>query len=96
MGLLFIFLTVILIIILIARIASKTRPDSEKIQSETKTGMYTVKKIESPSLAEEQINLLEALIAVLIRKGFISEEEMTSEIQSILEKRKGDDAGYKS
>ncbi len=87
MGLLFVFLTVIVIIILIARMASKTRPETEKVASQKKTGLYTVKKLEGPSPDRDQVILLEALISVLIQKKVISEEEVAAEIKSIIDKK---------
>lgn len=84
MSLLFVFFTVILIIILIARVASKTRPLEERAHSEKQTGLYTVKKIED----RNKDHLLEALIALLVQKKIVTEEEMASSLKSILEEEK--------
>ncbi len=81
MGLLFVFLAVILCIILIARFASKTRPDSEKVITEKKKGVYTVKKIDGPDPCEEQKIFLEGLMTVLEEKGLVTEEEVLSAIK---------------
>ncbi len=87
MSLLFVFFTVILIIILIARVASKTRPLAERAHSEKQTGLYTVKKIED----RNKDHLLEALIALLVHKKIVTEEEMVSSLKSILEEEKTKD-----
>ncbi len=83
MGILFIFLSVIALIILIARFGSKLRPASE-LGDIKKKGLYSVKKIEPEN---HQAEVLEALISLLIQKEIFSEEEVFLEVKSILEKK---------
>lgn len=83
MPLLFIFFIVILIIVIIARLASKTRPEHERAP-ESENGFYTIKKIES----EAKDNVIEALMRLLVKKGFVTDEEILSELKSIIEEKK--------
>ena len=85
MGILFIFFAVIGLIILIARFGSKLRPESERGESKKK-GLYSIKKMEPDN---NQADVLEALISLLVKKEILSEDEVFSEVNSILEKKNG-------
>lgn len=84
MSLLVVFLTVILIIIIIARLASKTRPEHEREPASESRGFYSIKKIES----EVKDNVIEALMCLLVKKGLVTEEEILSELELIIEEKK--------
>ena len=84
MGLLFIFLVGICAIILIARLASKTRPKEERLSAPGGAAGYqnggdrpSKKPIYDKSALEE------GLLSLLIKKGVISEEELLSELEQI-------------
>jgi hypothetical protein len=90
MGLLFIFLLGISAIILIAKLASKTRPKEERISGSGEEkggangrGHYPEKQLQDKSTLEE------SLIALLIKKGVITEEELLSEVELIRKFKEG-------
>lgn len=83
MSLLVIFFIVVFVIIIIARLASKTRPEAERVPA-SENGFYTIKKIES----EAKDNVIEALMRLLVKKGLVTEEEILSELKSIVEEKK--------
>ncbi len=83
MSLLVIFFIVIFIIIIIAKLASKTRPEAERAP-ESENGFYTIKRIEN----EAKDNMIEALMRLLVKKELVTEEEIFSELQSIVEEKK--------
>ena len=84
MAILFIFFAFILAIILVARLASKARPkeEREKILPKTKVNTYAKGKQES--------QVLDALVALLVRKGMISEEELVAALRNA-EKHQAED-----
>lgn len=91
MPLLFIFFIVIIIIMIIARLASKTRPESERAP-ESENGFYTIKKIET----EAKDNVIEALMRLLVKKELVTEAEIFSELQSIIDEKKQTKAKIKT
>ncbi len=83
MSLLFIFIIVIFIIIIIARLASKTRPEAERVPA-SENGFYTIKKMEN----EAKDNVIEALMRLLLKKELVTEAEILSELEEIVEENK--------
>jgi hypothetical protein len=83
MGLLFLFLLGICAIILIAKLASKTRPKEERLLEagaaphKNGGGHYSEKTTPNRSSLEE------GLVSLLIKKGVITEEELLSEVELI-------------
>lgn len=82
MGLLFIFLAGISAIILIAKLASKTRPKGERLL-EADGGHYQNGVELSHKKPFQDRSLEEGLISLLIKKGMITEEELLSEVELI-------------
>ncbi len=91
MALLVIFFVVIFILIIIARLASKTRPESERAP-ESENGFYTIKRIEN----EAKDNVIEALMRLLVKKRLVTDEEIFSELQSIIDEKKQTEAEKKT
>lgn len=81
-GLLFIFLAGITVIILIARLASKTRPKGERVLEEG-GGPYRNGGDLPHSKPVQERFIAEGLISLLIKKGMITEEELLSEVELI-------------
>ncbi|HIE65157.1 MAG: hypothetical protein ABGX83_11205 [Nitrospira sp.] len=77
MGILTAVFLGIIIIIIVARIASKTIPRGEHF---TETQPHTSKKKKSD--VPDEVSHLEALVTVLVKKGVITEEELMEEISS--------------
>ncbi len=75
MSILFIFFGVIVIIIVIARLASKTRPPGERVEPKG-SGLYTIKKIKPQAGDQDLSDRLKALTALLVQKGVITEGEL--------------------
>jgi len=88
MPLLFVFFAVILIIIIIARLASKSRPAEEIALSKKSKGIYSVKKVEN----HKNDNVIEALMNVLVKKGLLTEEEILAELKSVIAEKKREDS----
>ena len=82
MELLFIFFAFIAALIIIAKLASKTRPESERLQSGValeETVLKEAKPDDEKDPADPgESQLLDALIILLIRKKLISEKELQS------------------
>ncbi|GEM_PF-3490292 len=88
MQLLFIFVAVVLIIIIIARLASKTRPENERLPASKSDGLYTVNKIEQ----KKNDHVIEALMNLLVKKGLVTEEEIVQELESMMKEEKAEKA----
>ena len=92
MGLLFIFLIGICAIILIARLASKTRPKEERLLVESGGGDERRKngKEHYPEKnLQDKTTLEEGLLSLLIKKGVITEEELLLELELIKKLKEG-------
>jgi len=77
MELLFVFFAFIAVLMIIARLASKTRPDSERAPEPP--AITSAEKLEKP----EEATLLNALVELLIRKNLISEQELRALFEEI-------------
>jgi len=80
MQLLFIFFIFIGAIIVIARLASKTRPESERGPANAKKRKAGKKK----DADAEALKLLDALVMLLLRKKLISEEELQAAFEEVI------------
>ena len=74
MGFLFIIVLSILAIILVARLASKTKPDIERIKSPEDMEHY--KKSQKIDAVVQN-----GLITLLLKKNMITEEELLAEVE---------------
>lgn len=87
MGLLFIFLLGIAAIILVARLASKARPQEERLLDRKEGGEAAFKngggKSHGEKPSQESLLVQEGLLSLLIKKGIITEEELLSEMKMI-------------
>ncbi len=79
MGLLFAVFLGILAIIVLARIASKTRPKEEQSTENPKPQLEKTTDV-TESVKNEEVPHLEDLVALLVRKGIITEKELLDEI----------------
>jgi len=74
MGILFLFLFGIVAILVIAKLASKVRPEEEVLKE--KKRLKELKDKKKAHMAQQSTDKLEALISVLVKKQIVSEEEL--------------------
>ncbi len=80
MGILFLFLGGIVAIIIVAKLASKVRPEEERMVEEKKAPKKTdVRHLEED--LERFEKKLDAVVGLLLKKKILSEEEMHMEIK---------------